>query len=56
MSMTARLTIPQTLIFKIDYYTITWTLRDLLTNESLTNISYTEKVTGSQTVSVKGQV
>ena len=40
--------------FKIDYYKFTWTLRDLLTNEQLTNISYTEKVTGSQTVSRQG--
>ncbi|MFH1339473.1 MAG: hypothetical protein ABIH40_06495, partial [Candidatus Omnitrophota bacterium] len=36
--------------FKIDYYTITWTLRDLLTNEQLTNLSVIEKITGTETI------
>ena len=40
--------------FKIDYYNFTWDLRDLLTNEQLTNLSYTETVTGSQSVSRQG--
>jgi hypothetical protein len=36
--------------FKIDYYTITWEIRDLLTNEPLTNLSVTEKITGTETI------
>jgi len=36
--------------FTIDYYTITWTLRDLLTNEELTNLSSVTKITGTETV------
>ncbi|MDD5466079.1 MAG: hypothetical protein PHP73_07075 [Candidatus Omnitrophica bacterium] len=35
--------------FKIDYYTITWILKDLLTNEQLTNLSVVEKDTASLT-------
>ncbi|MFA5099641.1 MAG: hypothetical protein WC547_02015 [Candidatus Omnitrophota bacterium] len=36
--------------FKIDYYTISWDIRDLLTNERLTNLSVSEKVTGGTEV------
>ncbi len=36
--------------FKIDYYTITWVLRDLLTNEQLTNLSVIEKDTASLSI------
>jgi hypothetical protein len=36
--------------FRIDYYTITWTLRDLLTNEPLTNLSVTEKITATSNI------
>ncbi|MGE5308174.1 MAG: hypothetical protein ACM3OC_03740, partial [Deltaproteobacteria bacterium] len=36
--------------FKIDYYNISWTIRDLLTNEQLTNLSVNEKLTGTTTV------
>ncbi len=34
----------------IDYYNITWEVRDLLTNERLTNLSVTEKITGTSTI------
>jgi hypothetical protein len=36
--------------FKIDYYNITWDVRDLLTNERLTNLSVSEKETSTQQV------
>ena len=34
----------------IDYYTITWVLKDLLTNVGLTNLGVTEKATGTENV------
>ncbi|MBN1913177.1 MAG: hypothetical protein JW788_02130 [Candidatus Omnitrophica bacterium] len=36
--------------FDIDYYLITWTIHDLLTNEPITNLSYVEMYTGTETV------
>ncbi|MGE5280051.1 MAG: hypothetical protein ACM3L6_04830, partial [Deltaproteobacteria bacterium] len=36
--------------FTIDYYTITFELRDLLTNEALTNLSAVEKITGTENI------
>jgi hypothetical protein len=36
--------------FKIDYYKITWNVHDLLTNEPLTGLSVSEKVTGGTAV------
>ncbi|MCX5708845.1 MAG: hypothetical protein NTY14_07775 [Candidatus Omnitrophica bacterium] len=36
--------------FTIDYYNITWDVRDLLTNERLTNLSVSEKDTSTQQV------
>jgi hypothetical protein len=36
--------------FTIDYYNITWTVRDLLTNEQLTNLTVIEKITSTETI------
>ncbi|MCM8800523.1 MAG: hypothetical protein NC912_00695 [Candidatus Omnitrophica bacterium] len=40
--------------FKIDHYKITWKLYDLTTGEPLTNLSYTEKITGTDIVNRTG--
>jgi len=40
--------------FKIDYYQMTWKLYDLSTSEPLSNLTYTEKITGTDIVNRTG--
>jgi len=40
--------------FKIDYYQMTWKIYDLSTGETLSNLSYTEKITGTDIVNRTG--